>query len=227
MKKHLIFTFIILTFSCTNKKKENQIQEKTIEHVNIVTEKEKPIQSIPEIKVLSSIIIDSTNYKYFNLKEFDLREWYYNRRVEELKSPNKGKLKTLFQNKRINGEFIYPSNFRYFSIQKNTSTEKILTILETNESCCSDLHYLVYNKKNELLSDNIVAGTGGDGFWGYDQYGKFVNDSTYVLTRVDIEEIGHDEDKIEMLIDSVITTFKYKKDKTFKIIDEQKFSVKK
>ena len=229
MNKLLTLTLIILTFSCSDKKNEKQIQKKSFEQVKIVSEKEKKIPSKVEIKVPNSINIDSTNYRYFNLKEFDMRGWYSGRRSEELKFPSKEKLMKLFQNERINGEFIYPFNFRYFSIQKNSPTEKILTIIESNESCCSDLHYLVYNKKNKLISDNIIAGTGGDGMWHYEQFGKFVNDSTYVLTRVDSEEIKLNESgtKTEIQIDSVITTYKFKKDKPFKILDEQEFSVKK
>ena len=83
----------------------------------------------------------------------------------------------------------------------------------------------MFNEKNELLSDNIIAGTGGDGMWSYDQYGKFLNDSTYVLTRIDLEGIDINESgtETEIHIDSVITNFRFHKRKTFSKLSEQKF----
>jgi hypothetical protein len=112
MKKYLILTLIILTFSCSDKKNKKHVQKESIEHVNIVSEKEETPPSKLEIKVANSINVDSTNYRYFNLKEFDTRDWDYGRMSEELKFPNKEKLMSLFQNPRINDEYIYPADFR-------------------------------------------------------------------------------------------------------------------
>ena len=51
--------------------------------------------------------------------------------------------------------------------------------------------------------------------WGYGQYGKFVNDSTYILTRIDMEEIELENGGTETHIDSVITNYRFYKNKPF------------
>ena len=85
------------------------------------------------------------------------------------------------------------------------------------------MHFLIYDKKNKLLSDNVVAGTGGDGMWHYDAFGKFLDDSTYQLIRVDFEEIELENDEYTQKIDSTVTTYRFYKDQNLKIIDEKKF----
>lgn len=222
MKRHLIYILIFLTFGCTGKKKESKSDR--IEHKR----KETFSMEIDSIKLKTqktdSLFINPNNFKYSNLTEFDLRGWYHGKIVDSLKSlSSKEKLVDYFQNERIKGKNIYTVNYQYFSIQKNEQSEKIITIIEGDESCCHHLHYLIYNSENKLLSDNILAGTGGDGMWRYDQYGKFVNDSTYILTRIDIEEIELENGNTEALIDSVITNYRFYKNKPFKKLTEQKF----
>jgi hypothetical protein len=229
MNKILTYILIFLTISCVDKKKEKELRYIPIIQKEMTNsepnQKELEIEIKTQAEKFDSIFIDSTNFNFFNLKEFDLRDWYIGKMDEELKSPTKEKLLEYFQDDRINGENIYLANFKYFSIQKNEPTEKIITIIERDESCCSDLHYLVFNEKNELLSDNIIAGTGGDGMWSYDQYGKFLNDSTYILTRIDIEEIEVNESgtETEIHIDSIITNFRFHKRKTFIKLSEREF----
>jgi hypothetical protein len=226
MNKILVYILIFLTFSCVEKKKESKsdIKVEKKERISINTDStELKAEPIVETKKSDSLFIDPNDFKYSNLKEFDLRNWYIGKMDEELKSPTKEKLVNYIQNERLTLENVYPNSWKYFSIQKNEELEKIITIIEGDESCCSDLHYLVYNEQNELLSDNIIAGTGGDGMWAYDQYGKFINDSTYILTRIDMEEIELANGGTETQIDSVITNYRFYKNKPFKKLTEQKF----
>ena len=226
MNKLLAYILIFLTFSCVEKKKESESdkiqveQKKPISINNDSTE----LKAEPNLETKDSVFIDQNNFKYSTLNEFDLRGWYYGIIVDSLKSfSSKKKLIEYFQDERLKGENIYTVNYQYFSIQKNEKSEKIITIIEGDESCCHDLHYLIYNSENKLLSDNIVAGTGGDGMWAYDQYGKFVNDSTYVLTRIDMEEIELENGGTKTEIDSVITDYRFYKNKPFEKLTEQKF----
>lgn len=227
MNKLLAYILIFLALSCVEKKKESKsdikIEKKEI--IPIDTDStELKAEPIVEIKKSDSLFIDPNNFKYLNLNEFDLRGWYYGKIVDSLKSfSSKEKLVQYFQDERLKETNIYPMNYQYFSIQKNDKSEKIITIIEGDESCCRDLHYLIYNCENKLLSDNIVAGTGGDGMWGYDQYGEFINDSTYVLTRIDMEEIELENGRTKTEIDSVITNYRFYKNEPFEKLTEQKF----
>ncbi len=219
MNKILAYILIFLTFSCLDSKKESESDKIQVEQ-NGLTNSETELTELKS----DSKFIDSTKYKYFNLKEFDLRGWYYGKLMNELKSfSSKEKLIEYFQDERLNGENIYPANYQYFSIQKNDKSEKIITLIEGNETCCHDLHYLIYNNKNELLSDNIIAGTGGDGMWSYDEYGRFTNDSTYLSIRIDKEEVNLENGGTETQIDSVITSYRFYKNKPFEKLTEQKF----
>jgi hypothetical protein len=226
MSRNIIYLLIFLVLSCTkNETKKEQAIKNTIVNSEKKTPEIKP-ETIKEFEKNDSIFIYSTNFKFKNLEKFNLQNWYSGKMEKELKPLTKEKLLQYFQNERINGENIYPTNFRYFSIQKNSIKEKIITIIESDESCCSELHYLIYNEKNELISDNIIAGTGGDGMWNYDKYGKFINDSTYVLTKVEFEELELENEKTEIKIDSVITNYRFNKNKLFEKIKERKFNKK-
>ena len=203
MNKILTYILIFLTFSCVEKKKESKsdlkVEKKEIISIN-TDSTELKAEPIIETKKSDSLFINPNDFKYSNLNEFDLRGWYYGKIVDSLKSfSSKEKLVEYFQDDRLKGENIYPVNYQYFSIQKNDNSE------------------------NKLLSDNIVAGTGGDGMWGYDQYGKFVNDSIYVLTRIDMEEIELENGGTKTEIDSVITSYRFYKSKPFEKLTEQKF----
>ncbi len=224
MYKLLTYILIFLTFSCVKKKKESKSEKIQIEQKEKISIYTDSTELDAEIKKSDSIFIDLNNFKYSDLNEFDLRGWYYGKIVDSLKSfSSKEKLIEYFQDERLKGENIYPVNYQYFSLQKNDKSEKIITIIEGDESCCHDLHYLIYNSENKLLSDNIVAGTGGDGMWRYDQYGKFVNDSTYILTRIDVEEVELENGGTETQIDSVITNYRFYRNKPFEKLAEQKF----
>uniref|UniRef100_UPI0040499ADF hypothetical protein n=1 Tax=Flavobacterium sp. TaxID=239 RepID=UPI0040499ADF len=219
MNKILSYLLILLTCSCINKKQENEFEKTQIEQENVIIVDEE----VAEIK-FDTLFIDSLNFKYVNLTKFDLRGWYGERLREELKPfTSKEKLLQYFQNNRMIGDDIYPENYQYFSIQKNDKFEKIITIIEGDESCCHDLHYLIYDNENKLISDHIVAGTGGDGMWSYDQFGEFANDSTYILTRVDMEETELDNGDSEIEIDSIIINYRFYKNKPFEKLTELKF----
>ncbi len=227
MNKLLTYILIFLSFCCVRKRKESvsdvKIDKKEIASINTDSNELKAEPTV-ETKKYDSLFIDPNNFKYSKLNVFDLRGWYYGKIIDSLKSfSSKEKLVEYFQDERLKDENIYPINYQYFSIQKNDKSEKIITIIEGDESCCQDLHYLVYDSENKLLSDNVVAGTGGDGMWTYDQYGKFANDSTYILTRIDMEEIELENGETETQIDSVITNYRFYKNKPFEKLTEQKF----
>lgn len=211
-----IIICICLTFGCKNQNPKSNDNLSKIESEVAANEMNKSIES-------ETNFINADNFKFFKLDEYDLRDWYQGKMTEELKSLTMDELEKYFQNDRVKGENIYPENFRYFSIQKNTKTEKIITIIESDESCCSDMHLLIYDEKNKLISDNVVAGTGGDGMWYYNAFGKFLDDSTYQLIRVDFEKIELKNDEYAQKMDSSVTLFRFYKDQNFRIIDEKKF----
>ncbi len=219
MNKILNCILIFLAFGCVNQRKDE---------VSITSQVEQN-QDLSTIEFKSDAIspgspfIDSSKFKFFNLQKFDIRDSSNEKTVLELPSPTKEKLFQYFQSARITEGNIYPSNYRYFSIQKNSNTEKIITIIEGDEICCSDLHLLIYNSKNKLISNNVVAGAGGDGMWWYESYGEFTNDSTYILTRIDMEEVELENGGPETHLDSVITTYRFYENKPFKKLTEQKF----
>lgn len=226
MKRNIIYILIFFVLSCAkNETKNKQTTKSEIASTETNVPKIKT-ELIEEFKKNDSIFIDSTNFKFQNLKKFNLSNWYSGKIEKELKQLKREKLFEYFQSERIKEENIYPTNFRYFSIQKNTLNEKIITIVESDESCCSELHYLIYNEKNELISDNIVAGTGGDGMWNYDKYGEFLNDSTYILTTINYEELELQNEKTEIKIDSVIIDYRFYRNKPFEKIKERKFTNK-
>jgi hypothetical protein len=230
--KKLLFVLMILSIAlgCQQEQKKKRPVEAKPKEVPTVSVVKDTVKSAPKKKKLQipqdSIFIDPENFYYTNLRSFDLRNWYYGKFMEKLKSLTKEKIVTYFQDIRIDTSNVYVDNWKYFSVQKISKTESIITILKHDESCCAELHYLIYDENHNLISDNVVAGTGGDGGWAYDAYGKFVNDSTYVLTRVDSEDDDLLDEKSLMYIDSVITKYRFHKYESFEKLSEQKFEKK-
>lgn len=216
MYKYFPVIFLLLhIYGCIPKKENNQILNETKNNHpdSISTSVEQPTD-----------FIDSAYFKFFNLTEFNINDWYPGRMNNELISVTNEAVIRYFQNDRINSENVNLSDFWYYSLQKNTPEEKIITIIEGDEICCYNLHYLIYNNGNQLLSDNIVAGRGGDGLWQYNQYGKFTNDSTYVVTQVDSEEFEFDNGSSQIRIDSVITNFRFRKGEAFEELKHSEFT---
>ncbi|MBL4709975.1 MAG: hypothetical protein JKY48_16205 [Flavobacteriales bacterium] len=179
-----------------------------------------------DLSIHESDFIDSTKFPFQELSSFDLRNWDYGKR-SELKTLNKKDYDNYLQNVEQNYKIAYEKNYKYFSIQKNSKEEKIITlIVEHKESGNATLHLLVYNKKDKLLSNNIVASTGGDGGSDGDSYGSFINDSTYTMTGVGTQMTTNEKNEEVFLLDSVIRTFRFYKDKDFINISEEVFPQK-
>ncbi len=237
MKKVFLILSTFILIGCNQSSPNKNTQEIIVESTNIDKLKGdsiKPKNDIDTVKNSSFTrqldykeinLTDSTLFTYFNLDSFDLRASNYGSFAESLNSfRTKDELYNYFQNKRVYEDYIYPINIWYFSIQKTNSDETILTILEGDEHCCNELHYLVYDSNNKLLSDNILAGTGGDGMWAYDKYGIFINDSTYKMTMVEFsEEDLSDSEEIITEIDSTITFYRYNKSDSLKVMSSEHF----
>ena len=82
---------------------------------------------------------------------------------------------------------------------------------------------MTYNQNDELISKNKVAGMGGDGDWGYDEYGYFTTDTSYRLFKVEETSLRDDQDTVEYRIDSLVVQFKVDKDLSFEKTSEEKF----
>tara|TARA_R110002074_G_scaffold376040_1_gene552929 strand:+ start:239 stop:652 length:414 start_codon:yes stop_codon:yes gene_type:complete len=132
----IIIICIFLTFGCKDRNSNSNNDISKVEN-NAATDK-------TETSVENEIdFINPDDFKFYEIDNYDLRDWYNGIMSEELKSLTMDEVEKYFQNDRVKGENIYPENFRFFSIQKNTEIEKIITIIESDESCCSDLHLLI------------------------------------------------------------------------------------
>ncbi len=162
--------------------------------------------SIQEVDTIS--FVDSTQFLFYELDSFDLRNWYYGKR-QQLISLDSVSLKKYFQDTRPLQKGL---GSKYFSIQRNTEEEKVITlIVEHQESGTASLHLLIYDSSNKLVSNNIVASTGGDGGSDGDCYGTFIDDSTYKMTCVSTQTLYHEIKGEELLIDSTIQILKFNK----------------
>ena len=86
---------------------------------------------------------------------------------------------------------------------------------------------LTYNESDKLVGKSIVAGSGADGGWGYDAYGKFDKDSTYYFTHVESETIRDDSLGWEAEVDSLLVRFSVDKNLNFKELSKKKFKYNK
>jgi hypothetical protein len=227
-----IFSLItlIVFISCrqnqpeTKTTKSNELVEFVKKEITTKNVTPKVITSTKnQLNETDTLFIDSTNFKYKKIDSFDLRNMDWGQRDKELKFLTKKDISKYFQNSELDLDTVYEENHHFYSLQINTEDKKVITLIVENEVCCADLHLLIYDKNNKLISNNIVAGTGGDGGWYFDSYGYFTNDSTYTKTTVDRENITENELEYKYKIDSVITKYRFNKQLEFKKIDEQKF----
>jgi hypothetical protein len=171
-------------------------------------------------EVLSNSFIDSTKFPFYELDSFNLRDWYYGKR-QELTSLANADLKKYFQDTISYQEGL---NSKYFSIQRNAEKEKIITlIVEHQESGTALLHLLIYNANNKLLSNNIVASTGGDGGTDANCYGAFIDDTTYNMTCVGTQTVYNEVKGEELVVDSTIRVFRFNKNMQFEKTSEKIF----
>ena len=209
--KSISFYLLLLIFLSCSCKRTNK-NEAAIETVDIPTEEQTEF-------------IDSQRFKIEKQTSFSLKEWNWEDRKSKLTELNKEEVNKYFQ-APLDLEKTY-NTFYFFSIQENTPTRKSITILELDESCCSTLHLLTYDGRDKLVGKSIVAGSGGDGNWGYNAYSKFASDSTYYFTHVESETIRDDSVGWEDEVDSLLIKFSVDNNLNFKQLSEKKFEYNK
>lgn len=206
MKSIPIYLILLVFLSCSSKSTPNiEVARETME-----TSAEEPTN-----------FIDGEKFKVERQSFFSLKEWNWEDREAKLTELNKDERNKYFQ-APLDSERTY-NTFYFFSIQENTPTKKSITIIESDESCCSTLHLLTYDGSNKLVGKSIVAGSGGDGGWGYDAYGRFDSDSTYYFTHVELETIRDDSVGWEAEVDSLVVRFSVDRNHNFKQLSEKKF----
>lgn len=214
--RHLILLTFLIT-SCNKSQKHRDAEEtQSGQSLQEVTSKASNVGSNLSYDTVK--FIKPADFKFSNLTEFDLSKWHENELFQGLKTPTADQLKRYIPEKAEEAL----ENFKLYSLQKLQTDLKIITILEGTQSCCMDLHYLVYDGNNQLLSDNLVAGTGGDGQWSFNHSGRFINDSTYLFTAVDVEELDLDESSLTQ-VDSLVIQYRFALDKKFVKMNEEKF----
>jgi hypothetical protein len=169
----------------------------------------------------STRFIEEEKFKVEKQAYFSLKEWSWEDKELKLTKLNKAEISKYFQ-APLDSSKTY-NTFSFFSIQENTPTRKSITIIESDESCCTTLHLLTYDRENKLVGKSVVAGSGGDGGWGYDAYGKFVSDSSYHFIHVEMETIRDDSAGWEAEVDSVVVEFSVDKHLNFKELNKKKF----
>ncbi len=169
--------------------------------------------------------IDSSKFKINQLEKFDLSDLTIDMISNLEQLSEKEKAKYIQNSIEIKDSILLMEEFKYYfySIQKNESTQKIITILEHYEDCCADLLYLIYDQNNNLISNLKVAGSGGDGGWIYNFYGEFLSDSIYHMTSVSQEILKSNKDSVISLVDSVVIDYKITESSKFTIIKEDKY----
>lgn len=179
-RKLLILTVFLFIVACSTKKKDNQ-QNKT-----------------------GTTFIDSTDFKYFGLENFDIQEWFDGKL--NLKSLNKEQAKKYYQY-RFRDVAVDTNYYQFYSIQKNDNKLKIITIVDGATGKFPDLRMLIYDKKDSLIGFHPVAGIGTDTDLNlkYKVTSDRINDTTYLSTQI-TESIGEfDLGKIRR--DSIVTEY--------------------
>jgi hypothetical protein len=206
MRLNWSFLFILLGFSTAEIQEMNTLNSTFI------------------IETKTQNFINPSDFKFQSLNKFDLKDWYYVHRQEKLKKLTKAEITKYFQDTELTGDPAgNEDNWYYFSIHRSTQEIKQITIIEEYDQCCADLLLMTFDQYNKLISKNVVAGTGGDGEWSYNEYGEFDTDSTYILTRVEKVQIGeYPSDEIYQ-VDSSITKFSIIENLSFNTIDKKTF----
>ncbi|MBT2162258.1 hypothetical protein [Zobellia barbeyronii] len=172
-----------------------------------------------------SNFIDSTDFKYFGLKKFDIQDWYDGK--IELKTLSKEDASKYYQHRLRPNTSDNKTYYQFYSIQKNTDELKIITIIDGATGKFPDLRMLIYNKKDSLIGFYPVAGIGNEPDWNlkYRVTSNRINDTTYLSTR--IEEYVGEFDLEKLRRDSTITKFAiglgYKMEA--KVLEKQKYEL--
>jgi hypothetical protein len=219
MMKNLAYILAFLTACGTqfaNKENVNSVNQAVV--TDSITHSEEIGSSNKGIG-----FVDLTKFSVGKLSSFSLMDWDYGSRQNELVKMNDEEIKKYFQDSELKNSLgNNDNNYYFFSIQE-TSPSLIITLIEEYETCCADLLLMRYDSKNRLISKEKVAGTGGDGGLGYNEFGSFTTDSIYQLTRIDRETVRDEQDTMEYRIDSVIIQFQVNEDFSFSKLDEKLF----
>tara|TARA_R110001606_G_scaffold374855_1_gene532875 strand:- start:156 stop:764 length:609 start_codon:yes stop_codon:yes gene_type:complete len=169
--------------------------------------------------------IDSTDFKYFGLENFDIQDWYDGK--VKLKSLTKAQAIKYYQY-RLRNSSVDTDYYQFYSIQKNHNEQKIITIVDGATGNFPDLRMLIYDAMDSLIGFYPVAGIGKDPdlTLKYKVISNKINDTTYISTRLD-EYVGEfDLGKVSR--DSTITKFAiglgYMKGAT--ILEKKKYNLK-
>lgn len=208
----IVFIFCFSLFSC---KKEKKIQSPSFDQKEIYEK---------DSTTLSLKAIDTAKFRFQQLDTFNLLNLNWRNMGSYYPILTKEEVALLFDNDQSTLGAYYEGSHHFYSLQKNTSETTVMTILENEASCCTFLHLLSFDQNHQLVSNAIIAGTGGDGGWVHNSYGHFINDSTYIMTSVDYNHELTSTDVIPTYtIDSMITEHHYTKELQFKTIVKEVF----
>lgn len=144
--------------------------------------------------------IDDNKFKFADVKKFSLQ----NRDIDKFKLQLLDSLDEIKYLSNVStiwnevnnlpGYFTQPA---FYSVQhyKNFYAYVFLT---SNETCCTYLNWINYDKEGNPIDYHPVAYSGGDGEWAIDGYGEFINNTTYLL--IEIETIGSNMDARDTVI---------------------------
>ncbi|MCM4174311.1 hypothetical protein DHD32_22875 [Arenibacter sp. TNZ] len=153
-----------------------------------------------------SAFIDSTDFKFFGLKEFDIHKWYDGE--VKLKALTKNQVEKYYQY-RLRPDTSDTTYYLFYSIQKNLDEQKIITIIDGATGRFPDLRMLTYDENDSLIGFYTVAGMGGSPDWNfkYKVASKQDTDSTFLSTRID-EYVSEFDTLGKVKRDSTITRFR-------------------
>ena len=111
---------------------------------------------------------------------------------------------TIFQKSNINLSN-YDYSPIYYSIQHQEGFQSV-TVIGMDEDWCFKVCLLNYNMNGKLIGNEYLYESGGDGGFSTDAWGEYVNDSTYIKTKLEIEP--DEKDSKKNYCDSIITKIK-------------------
>ena len=219
MKKFII-SIVVLIGCRESAKQEARVDTNQDTIILVATLYEHATPTMQEL----NDFIDPEKFNMTKQDSFSLEEWYYEARQDGLVELTNEEIKKYFQDSDLKNDLNeYRGSYYYFSVQENSKDRVIITIIEEYDYCCADLYLMTYNQESRLVGKSKVAGTGGDGGWGYDEYGHFISDSVFQLSRVEETTLRDEQDIMEYRIDSVVVWFKVDKQLSFKKLKEEKF----
>ena len=84
----------------------------------------------------------------------------------------------------------------YYSTENRFSQFQEITVLWQREGInCEGIDYLLFDLDGKLIDKFLVAGGCGDGGYIDEKYGRFTNDSTYILRIEEIDDTANNQQK--------------------------------